>query len=77
MLSNFAHFSTFSHAMMLQTGAGSTEIWKRFLAPARCVAHFSAEAVEVFLETFPQTRQLLQDCEPVLIMSFRSWLREE
>jgi hypothetical protein len=77
VLSNFAHFSTFSHQLMTETSAEWEKSWRAFLPPAICVANFLAEAIEVFLETFPQTRGLLKDYEPPLIANFRSWLRNQ
>jgi hypothetical protein len=75
VLSNFAHFSAFSHQMMMETSADWDKSWRRFLPGAICVTNFLAEAIEAFLETFPQTRSLLNDFEPQLIANFRSWLR--
>jgi hypothetical protein len=75
VLSNFAYFSTFSHQMMMETSADWEESWGRFLPGAICVANFLAEAIEAFLEMFPQTRSLLNDYEPQLIANFRTWLR--
>jgi hypothetical protein len=59
VLSNFAHFSTLSHRMMMQTSADWEKSWFPFLTPALCVASFAAEGIEAFFETFPQTRGLL------------------
>jgi hypothetical protein len=62
---------------MTETSAEWEKSWRAFLPPAICVANFLAEAIEVFLETFPQTRGLLKDYEPPLIANFRSWLRNQ
>src|SRR5215469_12586975 len=63
VLSNFAHFSVLAHRMIMETTADWQKSWLPFLTPALCVANFGAEAVEVYLETFPATRQLLKSDE--------------
>jgi hypothetical protein len=75
VLSNFAHFSSLSHRMIMGTTADWQKSWEPFLTPALCVAGFGAEAAEVFLETFPQTRQLLKSGEQAAVANLRSWLR--
>ena len=75
VLSNFAHFSSLSHRLIMETNADWQKSWEPFLTPALCVASFGAEAVEVFLETFPRTRQLLTDKEQAAVANLRSWLR--
>jgi hypothetical protein len=77
VLSNFAHFSTFSHQMMMGTNANWEKSWEHFLLPTQYVANFAAETIEAFLETFPQTRQLLSKQEQAMIADFRSWRREK
>jgi hypothetical protein len=77
VLSNFAHFSTFSHEMMMETSADWEKSWEHFLTPSLYVANFAAETIEAFVETLPQTRQLLSEQEQALITNFRSWLREK
>lgn len=75
VLSNFAHFSLLSHRLIMETTADWQKSWEPFLIPTLCVANFSAEAIEVFLETFPQTRQLLTSEEQAVVANLRSWLR--
>jgi hypothetical protein len=77
VLSNFAHFSVLSHRMIMETTADWQESWLPFLTPALCVANFGAEVVEAFVETFPQTRQLLTSDEQAVVANLRSWLRTE
>jgi hypothetical protein len=76
VLSNFAHFSALSHRMTMGTTADWQKSWKPLLTPALCVASFGAKAIEVFLETFPQTRQLLPNDEQAAVANLRSWLRD-
>jgi hypothetical protein len=59
VLSNFAHFSALSHQMMMETNADWGKSWRPFVPPTEYAANFAAESIEAFLETFPQTRQLL------------------
>jgi hypothetical protein len=47
----------------METTADWQKSWQHFLTPALCVANFGAEAIEEFLELFPQTRQLLTSRE--------------
>ncbi len=75
VLSNFAHFSTFSHELIMGTDEDWRRSWRSFLTPALYAANFTAEAIEAFLETFPQTRQLLSDVERTLVTNWRAWLR--
>jgi hypothetical protein len=75
VLSNFAHFSSLSHRMIMETTADWQRSWPHFLTPALCVANFGGEAVEVFLETFPQARRLLTSKEQDAVANLRSWLR--
>jgi hypothetical protein len=77
VLSNFAHFSALSHRMIMNTTADWQKSWTPFLTPALCVASFGGEAVEVFLETFPPTRQLLRSDEQAAVANLRSWLRNK
>jgi hypothetical protein len=44
---------------MMQTSADWRKSWSPFLHPTNAVAMFLAELHEAFIETFPQTRQLL------------------
>jgi hypothetical protein len=37
VLSNFAHFSVFSHQMMMETSADWEKSWRAFLTPVLCV----------------------------------------
>jgi hypothetical protein len=46
MLSNFAHFSSFSHETIMTTNADWEKSWRPFLHPAHCVAMFTAEVLE-------------------------------
>jgi len=61
VLSNFVHFSTFSHHLILQTESDWQRSWPEFFMPTLSVAAFIAEALKVFVETFPQTESLLVD----------------
>jgi len=74
-LSNFAHFSTLSHQLMMQTTSDWKSSWKAFYAAAVCVAKLTAEAVVVFIETFPTTRSLLTAQEHAAIANLRSPIR--
>jgi hypothetical protein len=75
VLSNFAHFSAFSHELMMETDADWEKSWRSFLSPALYAANFTAEAIAAFLETFPQSRQLLSEDERMLVTNWRVWLR--
>jgi hypothetical protein len=75
-LSNFAHFSMLSHRLIMQTNSDWETSWNNFLHPALYVANFTSEAIEVFLETFPQARQLLTDVEQKVVAKYRTWLRD-
>jgi hypothetical protein len=76
-LSNFAHFSTLSHRLMMQTTSDWTNSWRSFYTAASCVANFSAEAVAGFVETFPTTQPLLSAQEHAAIANLRSWIRSD
>lgn len=76
LLSNFAHFSTFSHQQMMATSADWEKSWRRFLPPSLFVANFTAEVIEAFIETFPQTRPLPTDDERWLIARLREPIRK-
>jgi hypothetical protein len=76
VLSNFAHFSTLSHQMIMATSADWEKSWRSFLAPALYAANFAAEAIEASLETFPNNRRLLSEQERTLVANYRNWLRE-
>ena len=73
VLSNFVHFSELSHRMLMETNADWEKSWKPFVPPTEYVANFAAETIEAFLETFPQTRQLLSEHERTLVANYRSW----
>ena len=75
VLSNFAHFSTLSHHLIMETGGEWEKSWQTFLHPSLYVANFAAETIEAFLETFTQTRQLLSRDEQAVVANFRSTLR--
>src|SRR5258707_1304603 len=77
VLSNFVHFSSFSHSLILDTVGHWQESWPAFLMPSLSVAAFIAEALIVFIETFPQTESLLNDREQKLIENYRGWLRDK
>lgn len=70
-LSNFAHFSTLSHHLMMQTTSDWKSSWKAFYAAAVCVAKLTAEAVAAFIETFPMTRALLTAEEHAAVANLR------
>jgi hypothetical protein len=74
-LSNFAHFSTLSDRLMMQTTSDWKNSWKSFHTAAFCVANFGAEAVAAFIETFPTTQLLLTAQEQAALANLRSWLR--
>jgi hypothetical protein len=61
----------------METSADWKKSWEHFLTPSLYVANFAAETIEAFVETFPQTRQLLSEQEKAVIANFRSWLREK
>jgi hypothetical protein len=75
LLSNFAHFSAYSHREMMETTSDWEKSWRRFLPASLIVANFTAEVIEAFLETFPQTRPLLTDDERWLIAQLRAPIR--
>jgi hypothetical protein len=75
VLSNFAHFSEFSHNMMMQTSADWQKSWGEFLQPTLAVATFVAELTEAFVETFPEARRLLTQDEQTLVAQWRASLR--
>jgi hypothetical protein len=75
VLSNFVHFSTFSHSLILETRGGWEKSWEQFFMSVLSAAAFVAEALSVFLETFPKVRQLLSDREQTLISNYRDWIR--
>jgi hypothetical protein len=75
VLSNFAHFSKFSHDLMMQTSADWRKSWSPFLHPTHAVAMFLAELHEAFIETFPQTRQLLSQAEQEIVAKWRAPLK--
>jgi hypothetical protein len=77
VLSNFVHFSTFSHHLILHTGGDWQKCWAEFFMPTLSVAAFIAEGIKVFVETFPQTESLLTEKEKGLVENYRSWLRDE
>ena len=43
VLSNFAHFSVFSHQMMMETSADWEKSWRAFLTPVLCVVRACPE----------------------------------
>jgi hypothetical protein len=45
--------------------------------PTLSAAAFIAEALKVFVETFPETKSLLIDREQTLIENYRGWLRDK
>jgi hypothetical protein len=59
--------------MIMETSADWGKSWQHFVPPTRCVAKFAAEAIEAFLETFPQTRKLLSEHERTLVKDYRNW----
>lgn len=72
VLSNFAHFSSFSYVLMNDVKRSELPLFISLLY----VARFVAEALEVFLETFPQTRQSVSKTEEDLIAILRAKLRK-
>ena len=77
VLSNFTHFSAFSHHLILDTSGNWQNSWREFFLPGLSVAGFIAEALEVFIETFPETAQFLSDRERQLMTNYRSWLTDK
>jgi hypothetical protein len=77
LLSNFAHFSTLSARLMMQTTSDWKNSRQSFHTAAFCVANFGAEAVAAFIETFPTTRLLLTAQEQAAVANLRSWLRSD
>ena len=73
LFSNFAHPSGFSLLLMRQSTVQHPG--QRFFTPTRFVAGFAAEVIEAFLETFSETRKLVDDEERDIISTFRRWLR--
>lgn len=76
VLSNFAHFSALSHKMIIETSGDWERSWPPFFLPSLSVAAFIAEGLETYIETFPETTQLLSDNEGQLIANYRGWLRD-
>jgi hypothetical protein len=74
LFSNFAHTSSCSLALMRQTTTQHPERWQKFLIASAFVTGFAAEVIEAFLETFSETRKLVDDEERTIISSFRSFL---
>jgi hypothetical protein len=77
VLSNFVHFSGFSHHLILETNSDWQKSWPEFLMPSLSVAAFIAEGLKAFVETFPQTESLLVDREQKLVENYRAWLRDK
>jgi hypothetical protein len=75
VLSNFAHFSTLSHKMMMETSGDWQKSWRNFLSPVLYALNFAAEALEAYLAVFPDTDQLITAQEKAAILNCRSWLR--
>jgi hypothetical protein len=72
VLSNFAHFSTYSHKMIMGTSADWSQSWRRFQPPTLAVANFAAEVVAGFIEIFPHVRQLMSNDEQTIVNNFRA-----
>ena len=62
-----------SHHSILETESD----WRDFFMPPLSVATFIAEALKVFVETFPETKSLLIDREQTVIENYRGWLRDK
>ena len=77
VLSNFVHFSSFSHSLVLETNSDWQKSWPEFFMPALSVTAFIAEALKVFVETFPKTEALLTKRDQRLIENYRGWLRDK
>jgi hypothetical protein len=77
VLSNFVHFSGFSHHLILETNSDWQKSWPEFLLPSLSVAAFIGEGLKVFIETFPLTESLIVDAELKLIENYRPWLRDK
>jgi hypothetical protein len=75
LFSNFVHTSAFSLSLMRRTTARHPGYSEEFITPARFVAGFAAEVIEAFLETFSETRKLVDDEERDIISTLRSLLR--
>jgi len=76
VLSNFVHFSGFSHHLIRETNSDWQKSWPEFLMPSLSVAAFFAEGLKAFVEAFPQTESLLVDREHKLVENYRGWLRD-
>jgi hypothetical protein len=77
VLSNFAHFSAFSHHLILDTSGDWQKSWREFFLPSLSVAAFIAEGLEALVETFPETAQLFSNRERQLVANYRGWLRDK
>ncbi len=77
VLSNFVHFSTFSHHLILETNSDWQKSWPEFFMPTLSVAAFIAEALKGFVEILPQTASIVTEKEQRLIENYRRWLRDE
>jgi hypothetical protein len=62
--------------LIIETSSDWQKSWPEFFMPVLSVAAFIAEALKVFVETFPQTESLLIDREQKLI-DYRGWLRDK
>jgi hypothetical protein len=71
VLSNFAHFSTYSHKMIMETSTDWVRSWRRFQPPTLAVANFVAEAVARFVEIFPKLGNELSGVEKTIVTNFR------
>jgi hypothetical protein len=67
----------FSHHLILETESDWRKSWREFFMPTLSAAAFIAEALKVFVETFPETKSLLIDREQTLIENYRGWLRDK
>jgi hypothetical protein len=72
VLSDFAHFSSFSVPMMKSTSRDWHRIWSEFLLPAYHVVRFVSEGLAGFAEIFPVIESIVSDSDRHLIESYRS-----
>jgi hypothetical protein len=77
VLSNFVHFSTFSHHLILQTNSEWQKSWPEFFMPTLSVAAFVAEALNRFVKTVPQVVSVVTQKEQRLTENYRAWLRDK
>jgi hypothetical protein len=61
--------------MMNATNREWKDSWGEFILPTYHVLRFVSEGLEVFIETFPETKALISDEDQKLIDNYRVSLR--